>query len=219
MALSAEGKDLEVAAKLTVAEAPRPGRPPATTHAVLEAVAFELFATRGFDETTIDDIAAAAGIARRTFFRYYPSKTDLVWGDFAGELDRLRAWLAGVPPDMALMEAVHLAVLEFNRLGPGQSALHRRRLSLILGVPTLFANSTLRFAEWRAVMAGFAAHRLDQGPDDLLPNVIAYSALGATLAGYEQWLRDEDADLTAVLDDALGELAIGFRHHATGTQR
>jgi mycofactocin system transcriptional regulator len=179
-------------------------------------VAYCLFGKHGFDETSIDDITAAAGIARRTFFRYYPSKSDLVWGDFDEQLDRLRRWFSAASAQTPMMEAIHQAVLEFNRLPPGQEAAHRRRLGLILGVPSLLANSTLRFAQWRAEVAAFAARRLRLAPDDLLPQVIGYSALGATLAAYEQWLRDEDADLMRLLDEALGELAIGFEHHGSG---
>jgi mycofactocin system transcriptional regulator len=188
---------------------PRLGRRPSTSRAELEAVALGLFAERGFDETSIDDIAAAAGIGRRTFFRYYPSKSDLVWGDFDEKLDRLRAGLDAAP-DGPLMAAVHQAVVEFNRVAPGELAKHRRRLGLILGVPTLLANSTLRFVQWRQVIADFAAARLELQPDDLCPRVIAYSVLGATLAAYERWLRDEDADLSPLLDDALAQLATGF---------
>lgn len=181
-----------------------------TTHGDLETVAFDLFAERGYDDTTVDDIAAAAGIARRTFFRYYRSKADVVWGDFDAELDRFRAWLGGVDADMPMMTAIHQAVTDFNRLPADQIAQHRRRMSLILGVPTLLANSTLRFSQWRAAVAEFAARRLGSDPDDLLPNVVAYSALGAALAAYDQWLRDDRADLVATIDRALGELASGF---------
>jgi mycofactocin system transcriptional regulator len=177
-------------------------------------VAFALFAAHGFDETSVDDIAAAAGIGRRTFFRYYPSKTDVVWGDFSAGLERMGAGLAAVPPSVPMMEAVRQAVIEFNRLPPDQVTQHRRRLGLILGVPTLLANSTLRFAQWREVVARFAAHRLGLEPDDLLPRVIGYTALGAALAAYEQWLRDDHADLARLLDEALGELGSGFRRHA-----
>jgi mycofactocin system transcriptional regulator len=200
-------------ARPTGPDRPRIGRKPSTTHDQLEAVALQLFVSRGFDETSIDDIAAAAGIARRTFFRYYPSKSDLVWGDFGAELVRMQAWFDGVAPDVPMMEAIRQAVIEFNRLPPDQEPQHRRRMSLILGVPTLLANSTLRFAQWRAVVAAFAAQRLGMLEDDLLPKVVGYSALGATLAGYEQWLRGGGAELVDLLDAALGELAIGFRHH------
>lgn len=197
---------------------PRGGRPPATSRSELERVAYWLFGKHGFDETSIDDITAAAGIARRTFFRYYPSKSDLVWGDFDEQCERLRQWFSAVPPEMPMMEAIHQAVLDFNRLPPGQEPAHRRRLGLILGVPSLLANSTLRFAQWRAEVAAFAARRLGLAPDALLPQVIGYSALGATLAAYEQWLRDDDADLMWLLDQALGELAVGFEHHDRVTQ-
>jgi len=59
------------------ATAPAPGRRRATSRQELEETAFGLFAARGFEATTVDEIAAAAGIGRRTFFRYFPSKNDI----------------------------------------------------------------------------------------------------------------------------------------------
>jgi len=193
----------------------RKGRPPSTSHATLEEVGIRLFIERGFDETSIDDIAAAAGIGRRTFFRYFPSKADLVWGDFEAELDRMRACLARLDPRLPMMEAVRQAVIDFNALQPEQEAQHRRRLTLILGVPTLIAHSTLQFAHWRAVIAEFAAQRLGQDPGDLLPRTIGHCALGAAVAAYEEWLRDTGADLGALLDEAFGQLAHGFAGDGT----
>ena len=61
---------------------PRIGRAPATTHGELSHLALALFLERGFEQTTVDDIVEAAGIGRRTFFRYFRSKNDLPWGDF-----------------------------------------------------------------------------------------------------------------------------------------
>jgi AcrR family transcriptional regulator len=61
---------------------PQVGRKRATTQHDITGVAIELFATRGFDEVSVDDVAAAAGISRRTLFRYYPSKSAIPWGDF-----------------------------------------------------------------------------------------------------------------------------------------
>lgn len=173
-------------------------------------MAFTLFAERGFDDTAVDDIASAAGIARRTFFRYYASKTDLVWGDFDGELDRFRAWFARVPDDDPVLPAVCHAVVDFNALPADQVVAHRERMSLILEVPTLFASSTLRFVQWREVIAQFVAARTGADPADLVPVTVGHCALGATLAAYEQWLRRPEAGLDVLLEAALGELAGGF---------
>lgn len=191
------------------------GRRPRTSRAELERVALDLFAQRGFDETTVDDIAAAAGIGRRTFFRYYASKNDAVWGDFDAELVRLRHWFDTCEPGLPLMDAVHHAVLTFNRLDADQVPWHRRRMRLILTTPALLAHSTPMYARWRAVVADFAARRVGARPEDLLPQLIAYSALGAAVAAYEQWLRADDADLEPLLDEAMAELARGFGGHET----
>ena len=184
----------------------RPGRPPVTTRAELEQVALELFSERGFDATTVEDIAAAAEIGRRTFFRYFASKNDAVWGDFDRGLAELRQRLAAADPQQPLLEALREAVLASNRLDPSEIAWHRGRMVLILRVPTLQAHSTLRYAAWRQVIAEFAAQRLAKPAQDLLPQLVAHSCLGATLAAYEQWLQNPGAELPALLDEALRAL-------------
>jgi mycofactocin system transcriptional regulator len=188
-----------------------PGRRRATSRTELEQVAFGLFASRGFDATTVDEIAAAAGIGRRTFFRYFPSKNDVPWGAFEDELERMRVRLKACPPQVPLMDAIRLALIDFNRVAPAQVPLHRRRMELILRVPTLLAHSTLRFAAWRAVVAEFVAERTGRRPDDLAPQAIAHAVLGVSVAAYEHWLDDPGADLGTLLDDAMRELAASFR--------
>lgn len=192
-------------------QAARTGRPPRTSRAELEQHALRLFTARGFDDVTVEDIAAAAGIGRRTFFRYYRSKNDAVWGDFEGELRRMRAVLAAYPRETPMMDALREAIVDFNRLDAAQIPWHRRRMRLILEVPALQAHSTLRYAEWRAVVAEFAAGRLGQAPDALLPQVIAYACLGAAVAAYEQWLRQDGSDLGEFLEVALRALSPGFQ--------
>jgi mycofactocin system transcriptional regulator len=192
------------------------GRKRITSRAELEHVAFELFERQGFDGTTIDDIARAAGIGRRTFFRYFPSKNDIPWGNFAEELERMRAQLSAYPAQIPLMEAIRLAVVDFNRVPADQLPWHRRRMELILRVPALQAHSTLRYASWRQVVAEFVGQRIGQPPDALAPRTIAYAALGVAIAAYEQWLETDDADLVWLLDTALRDLAAGFANILTG---
>ncbi len=188
----------------------RGGRNPITTRAELEHLAFDLFAEHGFDKTTVDDIARAAGIGRRTFFRYFPSKNDIVWGGFDEELTRLRANLRACPPTVPLMDAVRQALIDFNRVDPAEIPWHRRRMQLILHTPALQAHSTLRYVAWRQVLAEFVGSRIGQDEQSLAPQAIAYATLGVAIAAYEQWLRREDLELTELLDAAMRELAAGF---------
>ena len=184
----------------------RLGRPPVTSRAELERIALDLFIRNGFTETTLDDIASAAGIARRTFFGYFSSKNDVVWGDFDALLRGMEEWLAQGDGGRPLLETLTEAVVRFNDLPPEAVPAHRQRMSLILHVPALQAHSTLRYADWRGVVARFAARRLKQPVDALLPQLVGHLALGAAVTAYEQWLADESADLPRLLTAAFGAL-------------
>ncbi|MFE3000553.1 mycofactocin system transcriptional regulator [Nocardia sp. NPDC059246] len=186
------------------------GRRPSTSAAELEKAAFELFERRGFDATAVDDIAAAVGISRRTFFRYFESKNDVVWGSFSEQLQVMRERFAQCPVDQPIMEAIRDVVVDFNRFDRAQVPWHRKRMELILGVPALQAHSTLRYAEWRAVVAEFVGQRLGVPVHDLLPQTIGHATLGVAVAAYEHWLAVPDSDLSDVLDRGLRSLAAGF---------
>jgi TetR/AcrR family transcriptional regulator, regulator of mycofactocin system len=188
----------------------QPGRRRVTSQAELEHVAFELFEANGFEQTTVEDIAMAAGIGRRTFFRYFPSKNDVPWGTFELELERMRARLKACPHDVQLMDAIRAALVDFNQVQPDQIPWHRRRMELILRVPALLAHSTLRFAAWRAVIAEFVAERTGERPDALGPQAIAHAILGVAVAAYEQWLDDENTELGTLLDAAMRQLGAAF---------
>ena len=208
VALSAEAR--VVRAVPTAVPVARVGRRRVTSRADLEHVAFDLFDRQGFERTTVDDIARAAGIGRRTFFRYFPSKNDVPWGSFDAELERMRLHLKALSPRMPLMEAIRVAIVDFNTFAPEQIPLHRRRMRLILGTPALQAHSTLRYAAWRQVIAEFVAERTAQRPDALAPRTLGYVALGVAIAAYEQWLEADDADLSDLMDGAMRELAAAF---------
>lgn len=184
-------------------ETPARGRPPVTSRVELERIALDLFIRNGFTETTLDDIAAAAGIARRTFFGYYASKNDVVWGDFDALLRGMEEWLGQVPDGVPFLDALTEAVIRFNSIPAEAIPAHRRRMSLILHVPALQAHSTLRYADWRDVVARFAARRLGLPVDALVPQLTGHLALGSAVAAYDQWLADESADLIALLAESF----------------
>lgn len=189
----------------------RSGRPRVASRTELERVGFALFEQRGFDDTTIDDIATAAGIGRRTFFRYFASKNDLVWGDFEEQLARLRSLLDAVPAGVPIMKALRSVVIEFNRFDSHVVPWHRRRMELILQVPALRADSTLRYRSWQAAIIDFAAARSGAPVTAPEPRLIGHLALATCITAYELWLDDESADLTALLDALFLRLAEGFR--------
>lgn len=188
----------------------RIGRQPSTSRAELSHIALQLFLEHGFDETTVDDIANAAGIGRRTLFRYFSSKNDLPWGDFEAGLEEMRGYLAAVPTSVPLADALAVAVVRFNAFPPEEIPYHRERMELLLNVPALVAHSGLRYVAWRKVVSDYVAKRLGLGEDALEPQAMGWIYLGISLSAYEQWLKHDDADLVSLLESAFRMLGSDF---------
>jgi len=198
---------------MTAAKAPgsgRVGRRRSTTRDHIADVALDLFATYGFNQISVDDVALAAGIARRTLFRYYPSKNALPWGDFDIHLDHFASVLAGGDPDAPVRAALRTALLDFNSGDDFQTERHRQRMRLILENTELQAYSMTMYAGWRAVVAQFVARRTGVAPTDLVPQTIAWLMLGVALSAYEHWLADETIPLRDALGDAFDAVADGL---------
>jgi len=184
------------------------GRPAVTSRAELEQISLAMFSEQGFDVTSVDEIAAAAGIGRRTFFRYFKSKNDAVWGDFDTQLESFACWFERCPADLPVVDAIAAGVIEFNSFDAAATASLRNRMMVILSSPSLQAYSTLRYRAWREVVSRFAAQRLGVADDALIPRTLGHLALGAALASYEQWLADEDSELLPLLREALAVLTV-----------
>ena len=181
----------------------RVGRRRSTTWDHLSNVAIELFAARGFGEVSVDDVAQAAGIARRTLFRYYPSKNALPWGDFDAHLEHMRDLLADLDPGVPIRDALRTALLAFNTFDEAETARHRQRMRVILETAELQAYSMTMYAGWRAVVAAFVARRLGAKASDLVPQTVAWTMLAVALSAYEHWLADESVSLEEALGDAF----------------
>jgi mycofactocin system transcriptional regulator len=177
-----------------------------TSVQAIETAALELIAVQGFEGTTVEEIASAAGISRRTFFRYFESKNDVLYGDFAGMLASLEKFLAAEPTDRPIFEVIADAVVRFHRAHSDGAVEHRQRMELILRAPALRADAALRQAEWAAVLARYAAGRLGTSAHTLRPRLVAHLALGASNAAYEQWLDEDGADIIALIHEAMGAI-------------
>ncbi len=188
----------------------RRGRPPGTSRRTLELIALRLFTEQGFDETPIEQIAAEAGVSRRTFFRYFDSKTSVIWGEFDTEITTIRAALAGVPDTVPMMDAIRQAVVAANHYRAEDVPELRARMNLISSVPALQSSSALHYDAWERVVSEFVATRIGQPAGSLYPLAVGRSTLAACRAAYETWSARADAGLTLYLDAALSALAAGF---------
>ena len=132
----------------------------------------------------------------------------MVWGDFDTLLAGMEAWLGAVSEEVPVLDALSEAVVWFNALEREAVPAHRQRMSLILQVPALQAHSTLRYADWRGIVARFVGRRVHQPPTALFPQLVGHLSLGAAVAAYEQWLAHDDADLAGLLRAAFDTFAV-----------
>lgn len=180
------------------------------TRARVERAALDLFAMRGFESVTSDEVADAAGISRRTFFRYYATKADAVWGDFAGHVARLEGLLAATDSARPVLASVCVAYVEVNDYPAAELPLLRERMQLILTEPALVAHSQLRFTEVDRVVARYVAARTGASPTALVPRLVAAGTRAAATTAFEAWLADDGSSLTELLHLAFDEMATGF---------
>lgn len=197
-----------------VAASVRRGRPPRTSCRELELIALRLFTENGFENTTIEQIAAEAGVSERTFFRYFATKASVLWSEFDTEVDALRAGFARVPASVPMMEAIRRVVVSVNHYQAGDVAELRMRMSLIGAVPALQASSAEHYDAWERAVADFAAGRLDLPAESLYPLAVGRATLAVCRAAYERWSAQADNDLTVYLDAAISALAAGFEPEA-----
>ncbi len=188
----------------------RRGRPRSTSRRELRLIALRLFASRGFDNTTIEQIAVEAGVSERTFFRYFTTKASVLWTEFETEVEMIRSALAAVPDDMPLMDAVRGAVVAANHYQADDVPEMRMRMHLIATVPALSFSAAEHYEAWERAISEFAGRRLGQPADSLYPLTVGRTTLAACRAAYDRWSVRADADLTTYLDAALAALASGF---------
>jgi AcrR family transcriptional regulator len=197
-------------------ERPRPGlreRRKQLTAAELEAAALRLFGERGFDAVTVDDIAAEADVSRRTFFRYFASKEDVLLADHQVQLARLREAMAARPPDEPILTALRNALLSIT----GDFEERRERVILrgriMRETPSLQARSLVHQKAWEDAMQEMVAERLGVDPvADLRPGVVAATALAAMRVAFNNWLNaGATGDLIPLTAEALDLLDGGLQ--------
>jgi AcrR family transcriptional regulator len=195
---------------------PRPGlreRRKRLTAAELEAAALRLFGERGFDSVTVDDIAAEADVSRRTFFRYFASKEDVLLADHFVQLARLREAMAVRPPDETILTALRNALLSMTGDFEERKEMVILRGRIMRETPSLQARSLVHQRAWEGAMQEMVADRLGVDPVlDLRPGVVAATALAAMRVAFTNWLMaGATGDLIAMTTEALDLLDGGLQ--------
>ena len=156
-------------------------RKKARTRAAIREHAMRLFTEQGYAATTVDQIAAAADVSQSTFFRYFPTKEDVVLAD---DFDpAMVAALRAQPEDLPPIEAIRRSLREmFGRLTDEQWARERHRQELISSVPDLRMRSQQQYAEAISLLAEVVADRAGLPAGDFSARVLAGAVIGAALA-------------------------------------
>jgi TetR/AcrR family transcriptional regulator, regulator of mycofactocin system len=191
-------------------QAPRRGRPPTTGPRELELIALRLFGEQGFEVTTIEDIAAEAGIQRRTFHRYFSTKADVLWQGFDEEVARLRLALDEADRTIPLMDSIREAVVAINHYTSDDIPELRVRMELLSSVPVLQASAASHYDAWEVAVADYVSVRTGAAPDSLYPLAIGRTMLAACRTAYDLWIGQDESDLTEYLENAIRALASGF---------
>ncbi len=183
------------------------------TAAELEAAALRLFGERGFDAVTVDDIAADADVSRRTFFRYFASKEDVLLADHHVQLARLREAMAARPPGEAILTALRNALLSITGDFEDRREKVILRGRIMRETPSLQARSLVHQKSWEDAMQQMVAERLGVDPvADLRTGVVAATALAAMRVAFNNWLNaGAKGDLIALTAEALDLLDGGLQ--------
>ena len=176
--------------------------------------ALELFAERGFEGTTITDIAEAADISPRTFFGYFPSKEDVVFHDAEAVLGSFREHLQSRAEDEDVFEALRSWALRYEADADYATDEECARRQLVRDTPVLAARERAHVAAVERILAEAVADDLGVDRDSLRPHLVGAAAIAALEAvgrlHDKQGSSDPARSAEDVLDEALTFLQGGL---------
>jgi AcrR family transcriptional regulator len=173
------------------------------TRAAIQRQALRLFARKGYDATTVEEIAAAAGVSHMTFFRYFPTKEDVVLTDDYDPL--LTRMIAARPADEPIVESIRLALKEgFAQVYAADRDAVLARTQLIMRTPALRARLGEHGGDTEQLFTRTVAERLGGKVSDLRVRVVAAACLAAITTAILTWAESGGKqDLPDMVDRAL----------------
>lgn len=179
-----------------------------TVRAQIAETAWSVFAERGFDDVTVNEVAEATGISRASFFRYFSSKEEAVFVALEAMGAEIATALEQRPPQEGSWVALRRA---FDAATPSYASHPARslaRLNLTRETPSLRAHQLERQAQWRSLIAPALAIRTGIDAGDVRIEAVVGAAIAALDAATEKWaLSSGELDLTALVDEAFAAIA------------
>jgi AcrR family transcriptional regulator len=170
----------------------------------LEQAALELYTERGFDQTTVAEIAERAGLTERTFFRYFADKREvLFWGQSA-LTELVTKHIADAPDSASPIDAVRAALQATREIFEGRREHARRRQAVIAANPGLQERELIKLASLAAAIAEGLGRR---GVPEPAAKLTAEAAVAVFKVAFDRWISArKDIDLTHVIGESLDEL-------------
>jgi AcrR family transcriptional regulator len=168
----------------------------ATRDALIEA-ALALFATQGFDATSVDQIADRVDVSARTFHRYFPAKEDVLFPDTAERTELVAVALDADDGTGPLLDALCAAAMELAATLATDPRRQALRFRIIEGNDRLRAHNLRASEEISDLFAVHAALRLGLAPGDQLPSLLGSWSVGVLRVAHRRWLADPKLDMVA----------------------
>jgi AcrR family transcriptional regulator len=184
-------------------------RKKSATKQAIQEHALRLFVKKGYDATTVDEIAAAAGVSHMTFFRYFPRKEEVVEYDEYDPL--LEQLIAARPPDEPPLVVLHNAIrVGFEKILTTDREALLIRTRLVLRNPVLRSRNLVAQDTTRDLFANALARRAGLTEPDLAMTVQASAALDAVGVAMMAWVDgNNDTDPVALIDTAFAAFEAG----------
>lgn len=185
-------------------------RKKARTRRQIQETALRLIVAHGYDATTVERIAEESEVSVSTFFRYFPTKEDVVFQDDYDPI--LLARLEAEDPAEGPVQAFRaVARRTFGEIYANDREVLWQRVSLVFRVPALRARVLTGTQDAGAVFGATIAARMGLAPDDVQVRIAMAAIMSVIIVVMEDWVAGDGAgDLPTMVDDALGLLQNGF---------
>jgi AcrR family transcriptional regulator len=171
----------------------------------LQEAALDLYAERGFDQTTAAQIAARAGLTERTFFRHFTDKREVLFGGSALLQERIVAGVTDAPAEDGALDAVAAGLAAAAAmLGEFRRDLSRKRHAVIAANPELRERELAKLADYATAVAAALRQR---GVSEPRATFAAEAGMSVLRVALTRWACEDDArDLAAIMRDSVAEL-------------